>query len=238
MTDTAYWPSLAADYLTAYGQTFPSAGGIASEPSHRNALVLAMSVAQHETQNSLAWPGSWNFGAVQLRSLTAAELAAFHAGALKQGDFLPDHSGVLHVDTHPIDGGGLVPYPVWFAAFPTRVAGIEHFLRVLWADSDAVADQDGCDSETLALHMYLHGYFEEFPHGKGPTRPVRRRSVPLWPEEQARVDDYGVSVEKCRAMIEPQLAGWDYGLPENLEPADPANANTPRDTDPSPPEAA
>ncbi len=228
MPDATYWCGLAADYLTAYATCFPSAGGIASEPSHRNAIVLAMSVAEHETNNSRAWPGTNDFGATQLRGLTPAELAAFQAGTLKAGDYTPSRDGVLHVDTHPTPSGPQ-RYPVWFAAFPTRVEGIAHFLKVLWRLSGGVADQDGCTSAGLAAEMYMRGYYEGAHAG---ARPVGQRNPPLTMPELANIADYGGAVEACRGTIEPQLAAWDYGLPENLEPVDPAAHDT------EPPEAA
>lgn len=211
--DNAYWLSLAEDYLTAYAQAFPSAGGIASEPSHRNAIVIAMSCAEHETNNSRAWPGTWNFGAVQLRGLTAAELDAFHAGTLKAGDYLPDHSGVLHVDTHPTAAGS-VPYPVWFYAAPTRVLGIVHFLKTLWRLSSCDPDNEDATCATTAQAMYMHGYYEGWHAG---ARPVAKRVLPLTPPETANVADYAGAMQKCRDVIEPALTGWDYGRDQNIE---------------------
>ena len=55
--DPNYWPQLAADYDRAAQQAF-------GRTISRDALCLAMAVAEHETNNSRAWPGSWNFGAV------------------------------------------------------------------------------------------------------------------------------------------------------------------------------
>jgi hypothetical protein len=209
-----YWPLLAADYLTGYALAFPSAGGIASEPSHRNAIIIAMSVAEHETNNGRAWPGTNNFGAVQLRTLTPNELASFQAGTLKAGDYNAAHDGVLHVDTHPPG----IPYPVWFAAFPTRAEGIWRYLQTLWRLSAGRADFTDATCADVVKEMYLHGYFEGFHPG---ARPVGKRTLPLTPPEQANVDDYTGAVQKCRDMIEPQLDSWDYGRDQNVPTVDP-----------------
>lgn len=209
--DAAYWCSLADDYLTAHAQAFPSAGGIASEPSHRNAIVLSMAVAEHETNNGRAWPNSYNFGAVQLRGLTPAEGAAFRSGTLKAGDYNADRSGVLHVDTHPPG----VPYPMWFAAFPTRVLGVAHFLKTLYRLSESAPEAPDATAASVSLEMYCGHYFEGRHIDDRPW--VQRRPKPLDAPEQANVDEYARSVQACRDTIEPMLAGWDYGRDEYVE---------------------
>jgi hypothetical protein len=211
-----YWPELAADYLAAYAIAFPSAGGIASEPSHRNAIILACSVAEHETNNGRAWPGTWNFGAVQLRALTLQEAYAYNAGQLKVGDFTPSRDGVLHVDTHPT-ANGPQPYPEWFAAFPNRVAGIVHFLHVLWQDSDCAPDALDATPFSVADAMYQRGYYEGRHSG---ARQVGKRSYPLTAPEQANVTDYANAVAACMATIGPALASWDYGRDQNVTTVD------------------
>ena len=209
-----YWPSLAADYVTAYMQAFPSAGGGAERTPSRNTILLAMSVAEHETNNGRAWPGTNNFGAVQLRSLTTAETADFQSGTLKAGDYTPSRDGVLHVDTHPSPAGP-IPYPIWFAAFPDRVAGIAHFLRVLWRLSLGAPDADGATVETVCLEMYCGHYFEDRFKDDRPFQA--RRAKPLSATEQKDVDDYagdlvGGGVRACFTTICGALARWDYGL--------------------------
>lgn len=206
-----YWPDLASDYVAAYQQAFPSAGGAAERLPSRTAILLSMAVAEHETSNARAWPGTNNFGAVQLRSLTPAELAAYEAGTLKAGDYTPSRDGVLHVDTHPIPGGD-EPYPVWFAAFPRRIDGIAHFLRTLYRDSAGAPDVDGATPSSLAAAMWQGGYYEETDHGKGAVRPVGHRSAPFPPEEAARIADYAGAVDRCLGIIVGALgAGWDFG---------------------------
>ena len=196
--DPNYWPELASDYDRAAVQQF---GRIVS----RDALCLAMSVAEHETNNGRAWPGTNNFGAVQLRTLTVQEVTAFQAGTLKAGDYTPNRDGVLHVDTHPTPSGPQ-PYPVWFAAFDSRVNGIAFFLKKLWSLSDAVAESQGCTTNELALRMYLHYYFEGAHPG---ARGWGKRSVPLTPPEAANVSDYAAAITKCLTTITSALGGWE-----------------------------
>ena len=217
MPDDSYWLSLAEDYLTAWSLAFPAAGGIASEPSHRWAIELAMSVAEHETNNGRAWPGTNNFGAVQLRILTAPEQAAFVAGAIKAGDYTPSRDGVLHVDTHPgVNGGPPTPYAVWFAAFPTRVEGIAHFLKTLYRLTDGEIGNPAVDVASLVTEMYCGHYFEDRWKDDRPWQA--RRAKPLSPTEQKDVDDYAhgatghQGVQGCLDMIVPMLTAWDYGL--------------------------
>ena len=194
--DPNYWPQLAADYDRAAQQAF-------GRTVSRDALCLAMAVAEHETNNSRAWPGSFNFGAVQLRGLTPAEAAAFAAGTLKAGDYTPSRDGVLHVDTHPPG----VPYPVWFAAFPTRVAGISFFLRTLWRLSAGAPEAPDATPASVALAMYQHHYFEGRHVDDRPWVAVR--PVPLSAPEQANVDEYAGAVARCLAEIVTNLGGWE-----------------------------
>jgi hypothetical protein len=194
-----YWIGLANDYVTAYRQTF---GRVPTT----NAIELALSVAEHETNNGRAWPGTNNFGAVQLRGLSASEMQAFTVGSIKAGDYTADRTGVLHVDTHPGPGGVSTPYPVWFAAFPDRVAGIAHFLKTLWRLSANEPDADGATFASLALAMYAHHYYEGRHQDDRPWVAVR--PVPLSSAEQANVDEYAAGCQRAWANAAPALEGW------------------------------
>ena len=222
--DAAYWNSLLADYRNASQQAF---GRLVSD----NALLLAMSVAQHETANGLAWPGTYNFGAVQLRKLTADEQSQFNADTLKAGDKFPGNpGGVLHVDTHPTSAGS-IPYAVWFAAFPTRVDGIAYFLKVLWRCSKAAPEADGATAATVAQAMYASppdagGYYEGWKPG---ARPPSQRTQPLTAPELGNISDYAGAVDKCLAMINAVLvpATVTYQLSDDapMPHVDPGGAN-------------
>lgn len=228
--DAAYWTALADDYASA--SLDPRGLG---KPVPRNAILLAMAVAEGETNNGRAWPGEWNFGAVQLRTLTDAERASFAAGDLKPGSRTTDThradvpQGALHVDTHPTPAGPQ-PYPVFFAAFPDRVWGIAFFLRTLWrlsigSTGAPIAEAHGCTPDDLARAMYLHGYFEGSHAG---ARPMGQRTVALTPPEAANVGDYAASIRRCMAAITPMLAGWDPPWHEAItDDSHPAAGNQP-----------
>lgn len=193
-----YWRELEAAYETAFASAF-------GREAERFDVLLAMLVAELETQNGRAWPGTWNFGAVQLRALTADELAHYHAGTLKAGDTFPGNpGGVLHVDTHPTTSGPQF-YPVWFAAFPTRLDGIRYFLKsAVYATAGELAAAHTGDDAKLARAMYLRGYYEGGAPG---ARPWWQRTEPLNAAEEKNVAAYAHAMDAHRSAITAAL-GW------------------------------
>jgi hypothetical protein len=156
------------------------------------ALWLARAVAMQETRNCTVWPGTNNCGAIHLRELDADERLAFEAGELSPNDTTP--GGVLRMDSRPTPRG-MEPYPVWFATYPTRVAGIAAFERLLWHRVGAALEDAAATPETVARALYLVGYYE----GKHPgARAVVDRSEPLTEAEQANVDDYAAALGRMR----------------------------------------
>jgi hypothetical protein len=195
-----YWLSLAADYIAASVEAFGA-------PKTRWAMLLAMACAEHETSNGRSWPGQWNFGGVQFRSLTPDELTSFHAGSLKPGDRCP--GGVLRIDTHP-GADGAEPYPVWFRAADTRVEGIAFFIMTLWRLSASAPEKDGASEVTVAREMYRRGYFEGF-HAGGRAIYVGGgfgRTDPMTPPEEANVQDYAAAMTRCLGSFMPALKDW------------------------------
>lgn len=198
----SWWTDLADDYVTAYRNLF---GGLPS----RDQVLYAMAVAEFETNNGRAWPRTYNFGAVQLRTPTTAEQAEISSGALQAGSVLPASGGkpggVLHEDTHPASG----PYWVWFAAFPNQLDGVTYFLQTLYS-------RDGCNSagsiEDLVSCMYLHCYFEGSTPG---ARPCGSRSIPFTAPEQANVDAYVGYVTRTYGAVSSNVGGW---VPEDKPP--------------------
>lgn len=191
IVDTAYWLALYSDYAAAWTKQF---GGQALQ----NTLLIAMSVAEHETNNGRAWPGTNNFGAVQLRPLTAQEYDRWQIGTLKAGDTFPgDPGGVLHIDTHPTPSGPK-PYPVWFAAFAARVDGIAYFLATLGRLSGKPLFAPDATTATVAKAMYQHGYFEGAHAG---ARGVGYRVDPLNAGEQANVNDYAAACARILPIL-------------------------------------
>lgn len=200
--DTGYWATLANDYTTAGAGLSP------------HCLLLAMAVAEHETNNGRAWPGTFNFGAVQLRACTPEELGAYHSGALQPGDRISGNpGGVLHIDTHPTPAGP-APYPVWFVAFSRQVDGVTYFLRTLLRLTGGALTAPGANGSSVARAMYMHGYFEGAHPG---ARPYNQRKPPLLPAEEANVADYAAAIVACVDRIIPLLPqGW---LPPPSGPA-------------------
>ena len=195
-----YWTALADDYATAYRRVFARAPSLSS-------LLLAMSIAEHETSNGRAWPGTNNFGAVQLSraQVPAALWEQAAAGQMNAGASFPGNpGGTLHIDTHPTATGSQ-KYSAWFAAFPTRIDGIAYFLRMLWRISVRAPDDNGADAEHVATQMYLGGYFEGAHAG---ARPVGKRVLPLTPPEAANVGDYAHAIERHMGPIGVALEGW------------------------------
>lgn len=154
------------------------------------AVVLALSVAIHETRAGDAWPGTdgivgtaddeHNWGATTLRALNAAEKAAVKAAGITASvgkgheakakaaqaaivaAGLPLPQGNIHCDSAPTLG----PYFVWFASFPNDVEGAAYFLKLLCGLKSrkmaySVLTQGGSEVQ-LATAMYLAGYYTGF----------------------------------------------------------------------------
>lgn len=199
MRDLAYWTALRDDYFAAYARRN---AGVLTERAFR----LACAVAEHETNNGEAWPGTYNFGAVQLRGLTPDETARYAAGELKAGDrFAGNPGGALHVDTHPTPRGPQ-PYPVWFAAFPSRVDGIDYFLHTLSRLTSGVLGPTRgpawlcveATPELVATAMLLGCYYEGSHAG---MRPCGHRSLPLTVPETKNRDDYATAIQRGMDLL-------------------------------------
>src|SRR5579872_7055390 len=92
----------------------------APPPQPTVSFQYAIAQAQFETRCSDSWPGSFNWGACDLRKPTQTESDAIAAGTLKTGYWLasdgsfsearPPHvAGILQRDSNPGPTG-----PVWF----------------------------------------------------------------------------------------------------------------------------
>jgi hypothetical protein len=183
-----------------------------SPPPSQNALCLALAQAQFETACGDAWPNAHNWGACDLRSPNAAEIASFKAGTLKDGDWLfPDgHTsstwdasaiGVLHGDSDPNHGA----FQVWFAAFPDDVAGAMYFLRIALRSTAAVLRNAACTPQTYATALYEGCYFGGVHPG---ARPCGHRSAPFNAAEAANIADYANAITRNLSVIAAGLAGW------------------------------
>lgn len=206
MPNQAYWKQLANDYVAAFKK-------IGLTPT-RHAVLLAAAPAEFETNNSRAWPGTYNFGAVQGRGLTSDEQAKLASGELQAGARLPGNPGfVLHYDTNPDKGGA--KYAVWFVAFPTQVDGIVYYLKVLTGKALSVLIDPSGTLRQLATAMYLGGYYQGRHAG---ARPYYKRSYPLLDAEKANINDYTSAIESTHRALEFNMGAYlppeDKPMPE------------------------
>lgn len=161
-------------------------------PPSTHALTLALSVAIHETAagDAEGWEGEHSWGAVQLRSLTSAELAVLAAAGVKPvpktangaqraagvaaargalaaavaaGTIPAEIHGRLHIDSSP---GKKNPNYYWmfFVAYDNDVDGARRFIHVIGdrAGSRAVLDRSTGTARELATAMRNQGYYEGF----------------------------------------------------------------------------
>jgi len=190
-----------------------------------HAVVLALTVAQHETHCGDSWPGpdglvgtaddENNWGATTLRALNAAERAVLSAAglaptvgpghnerakaamaALKLSG-LPLPQGVIHCDSSPRLG----PYFVYFAAFPTPWQGAQYFIHLLCGKGGkrqahaVLLDQAGSEQQ-LATAMYNAGYYTGFNDPRLPGGA------------QKNIDAYAGALRAISPGVRAGLAGW------------------------------
>lgn len=174
MMPTERWTKKANAFATAwfqkYGRLVPTA-----------ALCEACAVAQHETLCGDAWPGEFNWGAVQLRGLTFGEKAVLThvepspknvagarvalANAVAANAIPAEPNGALHVDSSPGKGW----YWVYFHKFENDIAGARFFIHVLCDQRprclETLQSAGGnweVECSDLAERMYETHYYEGF----------------------------------------------------------------------------
>lgn len=195
-----FYVTLADDIAFAYRTVF------GSDPT-REQVIAAMCVAQFETNSGRAWishNGAINLGAVQWRSLTASELAAYKAKALERYDTVsaqtPGGPGGILIDTDsdPNSGG----FVAWYAAFKEQVDAAVYFVRAVFKTA---AERAASSYSDLAVAMYQAGYYGGVHPG---ARPVGQRNPPFNTAEQANIDAYTKGLAGAYATIAPHLANW------------------------------
>lgn len=212
---TAKANAFAMAWLEKFG-VFPSVWAIAE----------ACSVAQHETLCGDAWPGEYNWGALQLRKLTPGEKAVLASlkpdprnvkdaraalAAAVTSNAIPDEPhGALHVDSSP----GVGWYWVFFRKCADDVEGAGYFIHVLCEQRPAVRDvlqrALGAWSTELfdiADRMYATHYFEGF---YVPTNLYKGPDGTMKTGAQMNVLDYaralgGIAPTICTTL---QQANW------------------------------
>lgn len=225
----------------------------------RRAVTLLLAVAESETKCGDAWPGEHNWGATTARKLHPDELAvltsagiapsvgaghldvetrarAALAAAVAAGKIPdPGPTVALHCDSAP----GLGAYFVWFAAFPTDVAGAAYFASFFRTTEERSAIASG-NPRSLASAMYAARYFSGF-HVRDAEYELRNgRWVMLGPGEKPtgapiasgadlNVNDYTTNISRIMPGIAAALAAWTPGAeppPAYTEPAAPADLST------------
>ncbi len=205
-------------------------------PSVHN-VCLGLSVAEHETRCGDAWPGEFNWGAIQKRGLKPAEqsvldnLGLFASpknvgparSALAAAGFKPVQEA-LHVDSSPGRGW----YFKYFWAFEDDTAAAACFIRILAknrAACKAVLESAESTVFDLAREMYISGYYEGFHPG---GRSIIKRVPPLTAPENANIGDYAGALGRYFPKIREALSlGWTHGTKERapMPPFDPKKAN-------------
>lgn len=190
-----------------------------SDPSV-GAAVLALGVAQHETQCGDAWPGEYNWGAVQLRKLRTDERAlagtpaperVYEARRALAAASIVEPAGALHVDSSPGKGW----YWVYFCRFADDNAGADWFVHVLAEQSYATkAALSTGSADAVARAMYGRHYFEGV---HVPTEMYHLPDGSVVPGSELNIRDYASAIARKSAAIRPALAGWTPGAPPPVD---------------------
>lgn len=170
----------------------------------KHAVVMCCAVAEHETNCGDAWNHAGNWGAIQRRSMNAAERKVVANGGKPQPT---DSFEELHGDSSPINGR----YAAWYWAFPQAVeyppaglagdaAGAWKLLEVLLDERPTIKNSiDSIDVQTLASDMYHTRYYE------GVHDPRQPGGV------DANITDYAHGLAWTSGAFAAGLANWQPG---------------------------
>lgn len=220
------WYRKANAYAEAWLKVFNSAPNL-------HAVVLGLAVAEHETRCGDAWPGENNWGAVQLRSLNAAERQAVlgippHPTNVEEAREaikvagLVEPKGALHADYSPTKARY---YFVYFVRYDIEAEGAVKCVRTLAEERPScrivLTDQYGSEY-ALAERMYATKYYEGF---RDPTATYELQggkwvklvdpTVPAKGQRMAgrdlNITDYARALAKLTPGIKAALVGWTLG---------------------------
>jgi hypothetical protein len=179
-----------------------------------NAVVLLCAVAEHETRCGDAWNHSHNWGAIQRRTMSAAERAIVQAGGTPPPT---DAFEELHGDSSPVSG----KYQVWFWKFPDDVQGANQLMGVLLENRGSIkARIETLTTDELARLMYLTRYFEGF-HDPRPKPGEVVLPGGLSQGQLANIADYAAALKRTAAAFFTGLGAWKPGDP--IPMIDPSN---------------
>lgn len=214
---TNRWIDKANAFAIAWLQKF-------GELLNTSGICGGLAVAQHETLCGDAWPGEFNWGAVQLRGLhsdeatllssispdphNVASARSLLSLAMNSGQIPKEPNGALHVDSSPGKGW----YWVYFHKFASDVAGANFFIHVI-ADQRPMCKvvlenptSDGYnDLWALADRMYATHYYEGF---RVPTQMYPDSDGTQVTGAQMNVFDYAKSLSAIAPVIKASLATW------------------------------
>lgn len=186
--------ALVAAWQKRYAGTLPT----------KHAVIMCCAVAEHETNCGDAWKHSGNWGAIQRRSMTAAERATAASGGTPTPT---DAFEQLHGDSSPINGR----YASWFWAFPPGIvygpaelegdkAGAWKLLEVLLDRRPSIkAAIDTMDVQSLASDMYHTHYYEGFHDPRKPGGV------------DANIADYAHALAWTSGAFSSALTDWQPG---------------------------
>ena len=209
----------------AFASAWKSKFGVDPKPA---TVALGLSVAQHETRCGDAWPGEYNWGAVQHRVPNTDERSVLSAAgppnpksvgaardalalAIAAGTIPEPEQCALHVDSSPGKGW----YWVFFWSFNNDEEGAAFFIRIIAekraacraALENATLENLDLAATDLATQMYRSRYYEGFHDPKEPGGI------------QANIDDYAASLQRILPGIVAGMSGWAPGA--TLPPPDP-----------------
>lgn len=189
----------------------------------RPAVVLGLAVAEHETRCGDAWPGEYNWGAVQDRRLNDDEKAAIASIAPHPSTVAAAREALkaagqrwngLHVDSSP--GKGY--YWIFFRVHADDAAGASDFVKVIAINAGRQACKEALEAGSafmLADAMYRTRYYEGFykrghhyerqANGKWTEVPAKTSSS--WSGEELNVSAYSGALQSLSRVIGPALDG-------------------------------
>lgn len=212
--------------------------GIFGADPIKNAVVLGLSVAEHETRCGDDWAGENNWGAVQDREPTADELDAVsgippHPSNVEEARAAIAVHGYrtagFHADYTPRKPAHY--YWVYFATFATEAEGAARCVHVLAEQRPTCRNvlMDPLGSEhALAERMRATGYYEGFRNPKGTyeyrdgawheVQPSDPAQGPRRAGNDLNIDDYAGALSKLTPGIRAALAQWTPGAQPPVAP--------------------
>jgi peptidoglycan hydrolase-like protein with peptidoglycan-binding domain len=188
-------------------------------------VALCLAVAEHETRCGDAWPGEFNYGAVQdsdkvaqatLRDCLRKEGLAAHPSRVAEAKAILNRYGYrtdgLHVDSSP--GKGY--YWVYFRTFADDEQGASYFVKIIAVDRPSCKGElETGNAYGLAAAMYRTHYYEGFykpghhyeRQASGKWTEVPSKTSSSWTGEELNISAYASALQRLVPTITAALAG-------------------------------